>query len=122
MRNRSFIALIAALVALPLSACGTPPATQATPETKNVAGNLQVSNRSSLDMDVFLVRRNGQRTRLGLAPASKTTGFALTPAQVAGVGPVSFEAVPILRGGSAVNSDQVVVTPTETITLDIPPQ
>jgi hypothetical protein len=92
------------------------------PETKEVAGNLQVINRSSQDMDIYLVRRNGQRNRLGLAPASKTTRFALTPAQVAGVGPVNFEAIPILRGGQAIRSDQVIVTPTEAVTLDIPPQ
>jgi hypothetical protein len=86
------------------------------------AGNLEVINRSSLDMDVYLVRSNGQRNRIGLAPGSKTTRFALTPAQVAGVGPVTFEAVPTLRGGRGVSSDQVNVTPREVITLDIPPQ
>ncbi len=103
-------------------ACGGPPETQPAPAVRAVAGNLEVINRSSQDMDIFLVRGTGQRNRLGLAPASKTTRFSLTPAQVAGVGPVSFEAVPILRGGRAISSDQVNVIPTETITLDIPPQ
>ncbi|HWA17172.1 MAG TPA: hypothetical protein VG817_12105 [Gemmatimonadales bacterium] len=122
MRRSIRLTLFAALSVMPLSACGTPPTTQAAPESRQVAGNLQVINRSSQDMDIFLVRGNGTRNRLGLAPASRATSFALTPAQVAGVGPVSFQAVPILRGGQAISSDQVVVTPTETITLDIPPQ
>jgi hypothetical protein len=122
MRYRIRSTLLAVLCILPIAACGGPPNTQPAPVTKEIAGNLQVINRSSQDMDIFLVRGNGQRTRLGLAPSSKTTMFALTPAQVAGVGPVTFEAVPILRGGQAIASDQVNVTPNEAITLDIPPQ
>jgi hypothetical protein len=122
MRNRIRYTMLVALLALPFAACGGPPETQPVPATKEVAGNLQVVNRSSQDMDIFLVRSNGQRNRLGLAPSSRTTTFSLTPAQVAGVGPVTFEAVPIMRGGQAISSDQVSVSPTETITLDIPPQ
>lgn len=122
MRNLVQYTLLTALLLAPLTACVAPPHTQPVPETKEVAGNLKVVNRSSQDMDIFLIRGNGQRNRLGLAPASKTTGFALTPAQVAGVGPVNFQAVPILRGGQSVSSDQVVVTPTQEIRLDIPPQ
>lgn len=111
----------AVLLAASLTACSAPPppAVDAVPEA---AGTLEVVNRSSLDMDIFLVRTGGQRNRLGLAPSSRTTRFALTPAQVAGVGPVTFDAVPLLRGGRTVSSDQVNVTPKDVITLDIPPQ
>jgi hypothetical protein len=122
MLNRIRYTLLAGAFALAISACGRSPSEEPVPVTKAIAGNLQVVNRSSQDMDIFLVRGNGQRNRLGLAPSSKTTRFALTPAQVAGIGAVTFEAVPILRGGQAITSDQVNVTPTEMITLDIPPQ
>ena len=73
-------------------------------------------------MDVFLVRSGGQRSRLGLAPASTTTNFALTPAQVAGSGTVVFQAVPTLRSGQTVTSDPVAPNQKDSITLDIPPQ
>lgn len=114
--------IVTLLLAVTLFGCGGAPAPPPAAAAPSVAGNLQVINRSSQDMDIFLVRQNGQRNRLGLAPASRTTGFALTPAQVAGVGPVTFDAVPLIRGGRTVSSDQVNVTPKETITLDIPPQ
>lgn len=119
IRNAAWLALVLAIG----TGCGggTQPAPvgAVAPET---AGNLEVVNRSSLDMDIFLVRQSGQRNRLGLAPGSKTTRFALTPAQVAGVGPVTFSAVPTLRGGRSVDSDQVNVTQKYVITLEIPPQ
>lgn len=122
MRTRHFAAVAALLLAGSLVACGGGSTAAPAGVAPAPAGNLQVVNNSSQDMDVFLVLHNGQRTRLGLAPGAKTTGFALTPAQVAGVGPVTFEAVPILRGGRSVTSDQVNVTPRETITLEIPAQ
>jgi hypothetical protein len=121
MKANDTATLLMVLAATILAGCGRAPQPplEVAPA---VAGNLQVINRSSLDMDIFLVRQNGQRNRLGLAPASRTTGFALTPAQVAGVGPVSFDAVPLLGSGRTVSTDQVNVTAKETITLNIPPQ
>lgn len=110
------------LLAGAASGCGA--ATPAAPgEVAPVdGGRLEVNNRSSLDMDLFLVGHSGIRSRLGLAPGGKVTTFALTPAQVAGANPVVFQAVPTLRGGQAISSDPVNVTSKEAVTLDIPPQ
>jgi len=83
-------------------------------------GQLQVENRSSSDMDIYVVRR-GDRLRLGLAPSNKTTNFNLSPAQVAG-GSVRFVAVPLAGGpGEAARSDPVNPSPRDTIVLTIPP-
>jgi hypothetical protein len=84
-----------------------------------VAGQLEVVNRSSFDMDIYVVR-SGQRVRLGLAPNNRTTRFTLSPAQVAGVGLARFEAVPI-AGGRPIGSEPVLLNPKDVITLEIPP-
>ncbi len=111
-----------ALVLAGTGACTAAPAVQPAKVTPVKAGQLEVVNHSSLDMDLFLIRHGGQRSRLGLAPGSATTRFALTPAQVAGAGPVVFQAVPTLRVGQAVTSDPVAANQKDAFTLDIPPQ
>lgn len=102
---------------------GTPSDAPASPEAEGDAGRLDVSNRSSADMDVFLVR-SGQRVRLGLAPASETTRFTLSRALMAGGSPY-FEAVP--RSSTAgvrqsIRTEPVVVRAGQVVTLDVPPQ
>jgi hypothetical protein len=79
-----------------------------------------VINRSNWDMDVYLVR-GGQRSRIGLAPAGKTTRYSLTPAQYVGGGPIRIVAQPLVSG-SAVSSEPLTLNRGEAVTLDIPPQ
>ena len=102
------------------SSDGNPPAG---PEPQGDAARLDVSNRSSIDMDVFLVR-SGQRVRVGMAPASETTSFSLSRVLMTGGSPY-FEAVP--RSSAAgvrqtVRTEPVVVRPGQVVTLDVPPQ
>jgi hypothetical protein len=81
---------------------------------------VTVDNRSSLDMDLY-VRRRDQRSRLGFAPANQKTVFALLPALSGGPGLIRFEARPV-RGGEAVLSDLLDVKPGDRLDWSIPPQ
>jgi hypothetical protein len=81
---------------------------------------LEVINRSSSDMDIYVVR-GGQRIRLGLAPGNVTTRFVLSPAQVAGVGPAHFQAQPITGLGRPIGSEPVMLRLGDVVTLNIPP-
>jgi hypothetical protein len=81
---------------------------------------LEVVNRSSSDMDIFVVR-SGQRVRLGFAPGNETTRFVLAPAQLAGVGTTYFQASPITGLGRPIGSEPVMVRAGDVITLNIPP-
>ena len=84
------------------------------------AAQVTIDNRSSLDMDLY-VRRRDQRSRLGFAPADQKTVFALTPVLSGGPGLIRFEARPV-RGGEAVVSDLLNVAPGDHIAWSIPPQ
>ena len=98
----------------------SPPAADAGPEE----ARLEVRNRTSEDMDIFMVRRD-QRVRIGLAPSGRNTFFALTAGMITGGGPVRIEAVRIRGAGAPVAnvlSEQLSVRRGETVTLDIPPQ
>ena len=101
-------------------ACAGPPPPPATPPTPEAAGRLKVINRSAADMDIYLVR-GSERFRLGLAPNGVTTMFELSPAQVAALGAVHFEALPLAGQGRPDRSEPVTVYPDDVITLDIPP-
>ncbi len=88
------------------------------------AGTLRVANRSSTDMDVYVVR-TGQRVRIGLAPGGETTSFALTTALMTGGGVVHFEAVPTRSAPgvrTGIRTDPATVRGGQIITLDVPPQ
>ena len=116
---------VPALLALSLLGAGcaanqSDPAAAAGAESRDRGATLIVENRASSDMDVY-VNRSGQRSRLGLAPGSRTTRFTLSPALTTGPGEFRFEAVPI-TGGRASATEPVTVRAGESITLDVPPQ
>lgn len=122
MRRALAIAAISVIVwggVLSLACAGNPASrTEADPQW---AGQLIVKNRSNADMDIFVARRS-DRLRIGLAPNNQTTTFRISPAQVAGVGAVRFVAVPLAASGArAISSEPTTVSPTDTITMDIPP-
>jgi hypothetical protein len=117
--NPARIALLC--LVLPLAGCaGRPRSTEggAAPDPGNT--QLEVINRSSSDMDIFIVR-GGQPIRLGLAPGNETTRFVLSPAQVAGVGPAHFQARPITGLARPIGSEPVMLRAGDVVTLNIPP-
>lgn len=101
-----------------LAACAGSTAKDPSPEAP---AQVTVDNRSSLDMDLY-VRRRDQRSRLGFAPANEKTVFALQPALTGGPGLIRLEARPVRGGGQPVLSDLLQVRPGERVDWSIPPQ
>ena len=103
-----------------LAACGSRSGTTPAGASPDPTTQLEVVNRSSSDMDLYLVR-SGQRVRLGLAPGNETTRFVLTPGQIAGVGLVHFQAEPITGLARPIGSEPVMLRAGDVVTLNIPP-
>jgi hypothetical protein len=103
------------------AACAKPSGNSPAPATTSNQGTaLEVVNRSSSDMDIFAVR-SGARVRLGLAPANVTTRFNILRGQLPGGGTVTFQARPQLGLARAISSEPTILSPGDTITLQIPP-
>lgn len=111
------------LLVLLAGACGHPRRAEPAPmvEPSSAQARLEVTNRSTADVDVFL-ERSDQRIRLGLAPAGRITRFSVGSSQLAGAGTVRFLAVPIGAVGRSAASDPVSVRTGDVIALDVPPQ
>lgn len=109
-------ALLWCLVALPGCAANQPASSE------GGRGRIEVENRSSVDMDVYLRPIRGGSIRLGFAPAGETTSFSLSDAMLTGAGPVRFEARPTGQRGSPVLSDTFYVPSNEVVEWSIPPQ
>ena len=77
MLSRLTCALLLVLVPA-CSSTTSDPAAQPAPAPEGENARLDVSNRSSFDMDVFAIRI-GQRIRLGTAPGGETSRFTLSP-------------------------------------------
>jgi hypothetical protein len=97
-------------------------ANQAGESDPSLQGRLEVENRSSYDMDLYVASDRGGSVRLGLAPASETTTFRLTPGMLAGAGTIRFRARPVRGGSEPVLSEPYKVRPGEQIVWSIPPQ
>jgi hypothetical protein len=126
MTRLSRLSILALAVAVPACSSGAAdPPSQPVPAPSGQSGRLDVSNRSSFDLDVFAVR-TGQRIRLGTAPGGETTRFMLSPGVIAGGGTLYFEAVPTRRvgadSGGSIRTDTQQVRAGDVITLDVPPQ
>ncbi|HET8633536.1 MAG TPA: hypothetical protein VFL88_05260 [Gemmatimonadales bacterium] len=81
---------------------------------------LVVTNRSTWDMDVYLVRE-GLSSRLGLAPGGMSTRYSLTPAQFIGGGQIRILAKPLVSGRT-VTSEPLTLSRGQEVTWDIPPR
>jgi hypothetical protein len=90
-------------------------------ETEANSARLEVSNRTSVDMDIYAVGV-GAPVRVGFAPASETTTFKLNPGLLAGAGALRFQARPSQGQGQRVLSEPYNVAAGQSITWDIPPQ
>ena len=82
----------------------------------------RIENRASLDMDIYVVRGDGQSHRLGFIPGGETATFALPPTVTAGAMSITFEARPVRRSGQPVRSEPFGVHGGEEIVWSIPPQ
>lgn len=83
---------------------------------------VRVENRSSIDMDIYLVRTDGQSIRLGFVGGGETSTFALPATVTAGTTSITFQARPVRRSGRAVNSEPFGLSRGEEIQWSIPPQ
>lgn len=104
---------IAALVACRTMA----PGSESTNQNQRTA--VQVDNRGFSDMTVYAAR-SAQRVRLGMAPGHSTTLFDVPPGLVSGLTRLRFIADPI--GGTRPSvSEEITVTPGDTVVMTIPP-
>jgi hypothetical protein len=108
------------LFALACSSGRTSDSTPA-PEPSDVP-RVRIENRASLDMDIYVVRSDGQRARLGFVPGGDSAVFALPTAVTAGATSIRFEARPVRRSGQSVVSEPFGAHEGEEITWSVPPQ
>jgi len=83
---------------------------------------VRIENRASVDMDIYLVRGDGQSMRLGFVAGGETSTFALPATLTTGATSISFEARPVRRSGQAVSSEPFPISQGEEISWSIPPQ
>ena len=81
----------------------------------------RIENRASVDMDIYVVRSDGERIRLGFVPGGDTAVFALPPTVTAGAS-IRFEGRPVRRSGETVISELFGVHTGEEIAWSISPQ
>lgn len=85
---------------------------------QNEATVLQVDNRGFTDMTIYAMR-SGQRVRLGLANGVTKTNLIIPSTLISGT-PIRFVADPI-GGTRASVSQEIAVTPGDTVIMTIPP-
>jgi hypothetical protein len=83
---------------------------------------VRVENRSSVDMDIYLLRSDGQSIRLGFVGGGETSTFALPATVTAGTTSIRFEARPVRRSGRPETSEPFGLSKGEEIQWSIPPQ
>jgi hypothetical protein len=115
--------LLCILTLTGLAGCAANPARNQ-PETGQPAPEenvtLVVTNRSTWDMDVYLIRE-GIQSRLGLAPGGMSTRYSLTPAQFIGGGQIRIVAKPLVSGRT-ITSEPLTLSRGQEVTWDIPPR
>lgn len=113
-------ALLLVLLTLSCSSGGTPDTAPA-PEPGDQL-RARIDNRASVDMDIYALRNDGERIRLGFVPGGETAVFALPPTVTTGASSIRFEARPVRRGGESVISEVFGVHTGEEIAWSISPQ
>jgi hypothetical protein len=107
------------LLALLSIACfgGSPGSPEPSEQTR-----ARIENRSSLDMDISVIRNDGRSSPLGFAPSNETTVFSLPTSLTAGAAWLRFEAKPVRESGHTVVSETFPVRLGDEITWSVPPQ
>jgi hypothetical protein len=100
---------------------GGAPTPEPTPEPGEQA-QARIENRAFTDMDIYVIRGDGERHRIGFVPGGETATFALPPTVTAGATSITFEARPVRRSGQPVTSEPFGVHGGEEIAWSIPPQ
>ena len=115
MKTRS---IAVALAFLGFVACSTmAPGSGTSHQNQRTA--IRVDNQGFADMTVYAAR-SAQRYRLGLVPGHSVTTFNVPPSLLSGATPLRFIADPI--GGTRPSiSEEIVVTPGDTVMMTIPP-
>jgi hypothetical protein len=85
-------------------------------------GKIRIENRSSSDMDIYVLPSLARPIRLGFAPASETVEFTLSRALTAGSASFHLQGRPIRSGGSPVLSEPYTAGGGQEIFWSIPPQ
>jgi hypothetical protein len=73
-------------------------------------------------MDVYLIRNDDQRVRLGFVGGGEAATFALPATLTAGAVSIRFEARPVRGSGQRVISEPFAVSPGEELNWSISPQ
>lgn len=106
-------------LALVLAACGgRSPLDDPDPESPTI---LEVDNRASQDMTIYVIREGGQRQRLGTATSHSRTELRIPDRILFGVTSLRFQADPIGSNRNPV-SESVTVVPGDTVVMEIPPR
>ena len=106
-------------LALTLVACHSNSSNTVAPSDQTRA---RIENRSSLNMDVSVVRNDGRRSPLGLVAAGQTASFALPSGVTAGASWIRFQATPVRGSGSAQVSEIFQIRSGEEIKWSVSPQ
>lgn len=114
-----------ALLLLLVMSCsgGSAPDTAPDPDPDSSdQARVRIENRASHDMDIFLLRSDGNTVRLGYIAGGETATYALPATLTAGTTSIRFEARPVRRAGESVVSEPFGVRMGEEITWSISPQ
>ncbi len=112
-------ALLAAVAAVPVAACGGGSAAE-NPAPRGEAA-LTVENLGFADVTVYAVSATGARVRLGQVSGNSTQVLSLPTHLVRGGERLRFLADPI-GGARTPVSEELYVAPGETVVLTIPPR
>lgn len=87
--------------------------------SNQVPTTIRVDNQDFPDMNVYAAR-SAERVRLGTAPGHTSTVFTIPPVLISGSTPLRFIADPI-GGRRASVSEEITVSPGDSVVLTIPP-
>lgn len=105
------------LVLLGLAACATGGA-PADPDEPTI---LEVDNQSTFTMTIYVLGEGGQRRRIGEAPSLSTARMTIPSTMIFGLTPLRFQADPVGSSRTPI-SNELTVTPGDTVVLVIPPR
>jgi hypothetical protein len=91
--------------------------TEPVPQTR-----VRIDNGASLDMDIYVLDSKNQASRLGFAPASRITTFALPTAITTGTPYLRFQARPVRGSGESVVSETFNIRQGDEVTWTVPAQ